>query len=318
MLRRSARRLYAPWGPTLRTSPETTKKVKQPQPIHLYSTKENAWANLANTERNVTHLKHTMRGMLRDHGFKYYLFGICFAVFFGGIFLVYTENEQVRQDGLAGAKKRRFRSRLTVVLDVDETIVSYGDKAFRLQASVVPRPYLAELLDFLTEIDAEVILWSACSDRYMKQVLSTIDPNGIRVSSFICRDRRWFRDEMYYEKNVFWLKRDPNSTLMVENRALSARHCNGNTILVDDFIRGEYMATGQDHPKNDRALKDLIEIIRDLNNSDVPVHDYLQDVAKRSKAIKEIPCHLAIRQLPDELARGVFYFLGDKFHGEVS
>ena len=82
---------------------------------------------------------------------------------------------------------------------------------------------------------------------------------------------------------------------------------------MDDFIRAEYMETGKDSPVNDKALKFLKEIIADLETSDLSVSEYLQDKTKRHKEIKEIPCHLAIRQLPDEIARGVFFFIGDKY-----
>ena len=200
-----------------------------------------------------------------------------------------------------------------MVLDVDETIVSYGDKAYRLRAALVPRPFLAELLDYLSSIDAEVILWSASSERYMKQVVHAIDPSGIRISHYITRDPIWMSRDHFYEKNLRWLGRDLNDTIFIENRAMSVRSCNQNAILVEDFVRGEYMENGQDYPQNDKALKIICQVIKDLETSRKSVPAYLSDKKVRVPDVKEIACHLAMRQMPDELAVGSFYFVGDKF-----
>mmetsp|Transcript_51740 Transcript_51740/g.59440 ORF Transcript_51740/g.59440 Transcript_51740/m.59440 type:complete len:342 (+) Transcript_51740:79-1104(+) len=282
--------------------------------VHMYASKENAWEGFTDDRfYGLKRLKEYWRRLLRDRGIRYYLFGTIIIMGGAGGKLWSMQEELKRETGLLGPKKKHFRSRLTVVLDLDETIVSYGDKAFRMRAGMVPRPYLAELLDFLCEIDAEVILWSACSDRYMKQVLQVIDPSGQRITQTITRSNDWFTHDHFYEKNLAWIKRNMNDVVMIENRALAARNCNANTILVDDFIRGEYMDTGQDHPVHDRALKVVKEVLQDLEKSGRPVAEYLADTEKRHKEIKEIPCHLAVRQLPDEIARGVYYFIGDKF-----
>jgi TFIIF-interacting CTD phosphatase-like protein len=178
---------------------------------------------------------------------------------------------------------------------------------------MVPRPYLAELLDYLSEIDAEVIVWAASSERYVKQVLQVIDPLGTRISKFIVRSNDWFTNDRFYEKNLFWLKRDMDSTIMIENRAMSIRNCNANAILVEDFLRGEFMDDGKDFPPNDNALKTVKEVVQALEESGMKVSDYLSNPKIRHNEIKEIPCHLAINQLPDEIARGVFFYIGDKY-----
>lgn len=280
----------------------------------MYATKDNAF-------NNSTEDKHYGRKRIleyvtkfkRDRGMKYFFLATFTLMAFVGSKLWQLQEEMKRMDGILGPKKKSFRSRLTVVLDVDETIVSYGDKAYRMRAGMVCRPYLAELLDYLCSIDAEVVMWSAASDRYLSQVLSVIDPSGQRVSNVLSRSSDWFTGDHYYEKNIAWLKRDLNNTLIIENRPASVRGCNGNAILVDDFLRGEYMDTGQDHPANDKALRIIKEVIQDLETTGRPVPEYLADRAKRHKDLKEIPCHYAMRQMPDELARGVFYFVGDKY-----
>lgn len=72
-----------------------------------------------------------------------------------GLFYGYQQYlNSIVQNGLIGPKRKNYTSRLTIVLDVDETIVSYGDKAFRLHAGLVPRPYLVELLEYLNKINA--------------------------------------------------------------------------------------------------------------------------------------------------------------------
>lgn len=291
----------------------------QQKGVHMYANKENAWDGYTDDRYyGAKRMKEYWNRMLGDRGVRYYIFTVVVVMMAAGAKLWQMQNNQRAQNGLLGPRKKAYRSRLTVVLDVDETLLSYGDKAFRLKAGMVPRPYLVELLDYLTSIDAEVVLWSACSERYMRQVLGIIDPSGVRVSQYITRDKEWFSQDNYYEKNVLWLKRPLEDTLIIENRPLSVRNCNANAILVDDFIRGEYMDTGQDHPANDHALRTIRKVIEDLETSGMPVPEYLADAKRRDPEIKEIPCHLAFRQLPDEIARGVFYFVGDKFRSPTA
>ncbi|KPA84229.1 putative mitochondrial TFIIF-stimulated CTD phosphatase [Leptomonas pyrrhocoris] len=291
----------------------TAGSAGQQQAMHMYANKENAWEGYTDDcFYGAKRFREYWHRMLADRGVRYYVFTVVVMVMAAGAKLWQMQTAQRAQNGLLGPRKKNYRSRLTVVLDVDETLLSYGDKAFRLKAGLVPRPYLAELLDYLTSIDAEVVLWAACSERYMRQVLGIIDPSGVRVTQYITRDKEWFSKDNYYEKNVLWLKRPLEDTIIIENRPLSVRNCNANAILVDDFIRGEYMDTGQDHPANDHALRTIKNIIEDLETSGMPVPEYLANAKVRNPEIKEIPCHLAIRQLPDEIARGVFYFIGDK------
>ncbi|CCW70468.1 unnamed protein product [Phytomonas sp. Hart1] len=282
--------------------------------IHLYANKENAWDTYTNDRfYGAKRLKEYWKRMMADRGVRYYFFTVIIVMLGATAKLWHMQQMQTLEGGLLGPKKKAYHSRLTIVLDVDETILSYGDKAFRLKAGLIPRPYLAELLDYLTTIDAEVVLWSACSDRYMRQVLGVIDPSGVRISHYIIRNNDWFTRDHYYEKNIMWLKRSLEDTLIIENRPLSVRNCNANAILLDDFIRGEYMDTGRDHPMNDHALHTIKNVIEDLERTGMSVPEYLQNEEVRNKEINEIPCHLCIRQLPDEIARGVFYFIGDKY-----
>lgn len=284
-----------------------------PKSVHLYSEKLNAFQHQSNDPHyGRKRAADALRRLLRNRPAMYYAAMSSLVMLGGGGYLWQMQRQRQSDEGLVGPR-RPHRSRLTIVLDLDETLVSYGDKAFRLRAGLVPRPFLVDLLDYLVEIDAEVIVWSACSRRYMQQALAAIDPDGVRVTKFISREGYWYTSDDYYEKNIAWLKRDPDSTLIIENRPLSVRNCNSNAILVDDFIRAEYMDTGKDFPANDQALRVIRDVIKDLENSGEKVSTYLSSTNLRNKAIKEIPCHLAFRQLPEELARGVFYFVGDKY-----
>ena len=312
---------FGEWGPSHKfdqgkfgSSKSTTPLFKLGSNIHMYANKEAAWeAHTDDRFHGAKRVKELFKRFAGDAGVRYFFIATVLMLVAGASYFYNAYEKGILEHGLAGPKKKKYRSRLTIVLDVDETILSYGDKAFRMKAGMVPRPYLAELLDYLAQIDAEVILWSACTDRYMKQVLGLIDPNGDRISHYLSRSKNWFTHDNFYEKNVAWLKRDLANTLIVENRPLSVRNCNANAILVDEFIRAEYMETGKDSPVNDKALRILKDIIRDLETSGLPVPEYLQDPTKRSSELKEIPCHLAMRQLPDEIARGVFFFIGDKY-----
>jgi hypothetical protein len=282
--------------------------------IHMFANKERAWEHHTEDRwHGLKRFKEVMHKIMVEKGVRYYILGTLTVMFAAGARLWALQEDLKATHGLLGDKKKAYKSRLTVVFDVDETVVSYGDKAFRMKAGMIPRPHLAELLDYLCTIDAEVVLWSAASDRYTKQVLQVIDPSGQRVSASISRSNDWFTKDHYYEKNAHWLNRDMKDTLIIENRALAVRNCNANALLVEDFIRGEYMDDGQDHPVNDNALRIIKDIVKDLETSGTPVPEYLADAKRRNSNIKEIPCHVAIRQMPEELARGVYYFIGNKF-----
>jgi hypothetical protein len=286
------------------------------KPVHMYANKETGSQGVINIDRpEVTweRMKITGKRVWSDRVSRYYFGTSLVVVFLAWEYIQFQYTILEEQAGCIGPKRKNYQSRLTVVLDVDETLISFGDKAFRLKGSVKPRPYLAELLDYCSKIDAEVILWSAGSDRYMRAVLMAIDPAGLRVDHFLSREGQWFVNDTFYEKNLAWLKRPTEDIIFVENRPMSIRSCNKNSILVEDFIRAEYMDTGRDFPLNDHALKTVKEIIQELHESGKPVPEYLADKKARHKEIKSIPCHLAMRQMPDELAVGEFYFIGDKY-----
>ena len=287
---------------------------KRRGPVHLYANKDVAMKGVIDDRYyGAKRGREVLRKWWSDRAARLYFSTMIFCCCFGLLFFTYQYDWVTEEMGLIGQKKRVFKSRLTVVLDVDETIASFGDKAYRLRAPLVPRPYLAELLDYLCEIDCEIILWAACSDRYMKQVLHSLDPQGVRISNFITRNDSWYSRDFFYEKNISWLKRNPNDTIIIENRPLSVRGCNANAILVDDFVRAEYMDTGMDHPANDRALRTVKEIVTELEKTGESVPRYLANKRLRHPDLKDIPCHLAMRQMPDELAVGNFYFVGEKF-----
>jgi hypothetical protein len=286
------------------------------KPVHMYAAKETSTAGIFNIDRrDVTweRAKITGRRLWSDRAARYYFGASTIAVFVAYQIVTYSYAEMEDEQGLVGPKRKQYKSRLTVVLDVDETLISFGDKAFRLRGTVKPRPYLAELLDYLAKIDAEVVLWSASSDRYMRAVLMAVDPAGLRIDHYLTREGNWFVADQFYEKNLRWLKRDLKDTIFIENRAMSVRSCNNNSILVEDFIRGEYMDTGRDFPHNDRALLTVKEICQELHENGRPVHEYIADKKNRHKDIKQLPCHMAIKQMPDELAVGEFFFIGNKY-----
>ena len=189
MLRRTVRSLYTNIPRASRTSVGDQVKPRQliferAKPVHMYANKEQGAANIFNIDRpeiSWERAKITGRRLWSDRWAKYY-FGTSIIFIFIGVYYSSMQYQLMEsQHGLCGPKRKQYKSRLTVVLDVDETLISFGDKAYRLRGSVKPRPYLSELLDLCAKIDAEVILWSAGSDRYMRAVLMAIDPAGLRV-----------------------------------------------------------------------------------------------------------------------------------------
>eukprot|EP00659_Diplonema_papillatum_P020362 gene20362-31324_t len=176
---------------------------------------------------------------------------------------------------------------LTVVLDLDETLVSFGNDAFAKDGSrgVRTRPMLKEFLELLKEEEnIEVIVWTAATRAYSKcvhETLQSLVPGFVNYR--IHRTNAWF-DDNDHVKDLRLLGRDMSKVLMVENRPASGRLQAGNTILVPDFVhRAKNKA-----PPHDPSLGLVKDLIREFLRAPQPVPKFLAStqLAQRVSADK--------------------------------
>ncbi|KPI89379.1 putative nuclear lim interactor-interacting factor [Leptomonas seymouri] len=147
---------------------------------------------------------------------------------------------------LVPPKPTEMQSRLTVVLDLDETLI------YARQGPLYVRPGMDKLMRFLAD-HCETIVWTSSKHRYADAVVAQIDPYGA-VCHTVYRHRRWFNGTSA-TKELRLLGRDLASTIIVENTPDCCRGYEKNAILVEDYEGGELA---------DHTLYTLLALLKDL------------------------------------------------------
>lgn len=125
----------------------------------------------------------------------------------------------------------KFLGRVTVVLDLDETLV------YAREGPLYGRPGLDSLMKLLAD-RFEAVAWSAGIKPYTQAILRTIDKSNA-VQHCVYRHKKWFTGQAGYCKDLTMLGRDIASTLIIENTPDCIRGFENNGILVSDYEGGE-------------------------------------------------------------------------------
>eukprot|EP01002_Notosolenus_urceolatus_P001698 NODE_1443_length_1416_cov_20.761522_g1200_i0.p1 GENE.NODE_1443_length_1416_cov_20.761522_g1200_i0~~NODE_1443_length_1416_cov_20.761522_g1200_i0.p1 ORF type:complete len:274 (-),score=34.11 NODE_1443_length_1416_cov_20.761522_g1200_i0:328-1149(-) len=128
-------------------------------------------------------------------------------------------------------KRKDDRTKVTVVLDLDETLI------YAREGPLFCRPHLTELFELLGD-KCETIVWTAGIRPYAQAVIKNIDKEGV-VQHCIYRHSKWFSGEPGYAKDLGLVGRDLNKTLIIENTPDCVRGYEQNGILVPDYEGGE-------------------------------------------------------------------------------
>lgn len=154
--------------------------------------------------------------------------------------------------------------RLTVVLDLDETLV------YARAGPLYVRPGLEHLLSFLRE-HCETIVWTAGANHYADAVVSEIDKHRV-VRHTIARDPKWVTDG---SKNVKLLNRDLDRLILIDNTPDAIRGNEFNSVLVEDYEGGEL---------EDPTLYSLVELLQDIE-SGLKMGRTVPEIIKTSRRI---------------------------------
>ncbi|EPY24878.1 nuclear lim interactor-interacting factor [Strigomonas culicis] len=141
-------------------------------------------------------------------------------------------------------KAKHLKHKLTVVLDLDETIVYARD------GPLYVRPHIDELFRFLAA-HCETIVWTSSIRRYADAVVSQVDKFAA-VKHIVYRHPSWCGNQV---KDLKLLGRDLESTLIIENTPDCMRGYEANGLLVEDYTGGEL---------EDRTLLSLLNLLQDL------------------------------------------------------
>lgn len=122
---------------------------------------------------------------------------------------------------------------LTVVLDVDETLLSARDGAIQL------RPHIQEFIHACHSLRCEVIVWTAGATSYANTLFAAI-AKACRMELWyhhaITRHHRWFDEsENVGVKDLRRLQRDMDKLIIIENNPASIVRQPQNAILVEDY-----------------------------------------------------------------------------------
>lgn len=167
-----------------------------------------------------------------------------------------------KTDVLLAPKDSKLADRITVVLDLDETLV------YAREGPLYVRPGLEELLQFLAD-NCETVVWTAGMRQYAEAVVRLIDTKG-SINHTICRDKSWFSSGSC-SKDLSLLGRDTKTTILFENTPDCIRGFEQNGVLVADYEGGEL---------EDNTLHTILAFLRELvlrrDKEGVTVPEYIR------------------------------------------
>ena len=121
---------------------------------------------------------------------------------------------------------------LTLVLDLDETLVSNRDAR---QSEAVLRPYCLHVLNALRHMrELEIVLWTASTKETASPVVEQLHQTGIIFDDIIYRNNLWFTQPIH-TKDLKLLGRDMDRVLIVDNSVGCCKMHPRNSLLVEDF-----------------------------------------------------------------------------------
>ena len=164
------------------------------------------------------------------------------------------------------------RGKVTVVLDLDETLI------FARDGPITVRPGVDALLSRLKNV-CELVVWTAGEKDYAQEVIRKIDPHRA-IKHCVFRHRKWWTGLPGYTKNLNALGRPLHRTLIIENTPDCVKDQPGNAILVSDFL-------GR---RDDDVLYDLLEVLETVAYS--ASHHHVSDVVAAHPHViqRTIPC----------------------------
>ncbi|CAJ1025522.1 NLI interacting factor-like phosphatase, putative [Leishmania lindenbergi] len=124
------------------------------------------------------------------------------------------------------------RRLLTLVLDLDETLVSNRDSR---HSSAVLRPYCLHVLNALRHMkELEIVLWTASTKETASPVVQQLHKTGIIFDDTIYRNNIWFTQPIH-TKDLRLLGRNMDRVLIVDNSVGCCKLHPRNSLLVEDF-----------------------------------------------------------------------------------
>ena len=161
-------------------------------------------------------------------------------------------------------QRKELRGKLTVVLDLDETLV------YAREGPLFARPHL-DLLFSLLRDHCETVVWTAGVKAYAQTIIRNIDPTST-IEHCIYRHKKWFSGRAGYQKDLHMLGRDMDRVLIVENTPDCVRGNPQNGVLVSDYVASEGGAAAV---ATDPTIPTLTHFLACLIDSGLSVPEFL-------------------------------------------
>ena len=163
-------------------------------------------------------------------------------------------------------------TRLTLVLDLDETLVHFNS----YNGSINFRPYVLEVLRQIKRLDGcEVVVFTAGTREYAESVLERLGPDRNLIDYFLSREHCCRFTQHYsniaprehYWKELRHLGRPMDRVVLVDNSPTSLVLNPSNGIPIKSWLKNP----------EDRELLHLLDLVKALLSSDEPVQSVLED-----------------------------------------
>lgn len=135
------------------------------------------------------------------------------------------------------SKNKKFQKKLTLILDLDETLVRFKINKYNIQTgNVVLRPGLIQFLNKVYPL-FDLVIWTVATKQYADAILDIIE-----------RDKKYFSARLYREhatideKNNLYIKdlnnlgRPLDSIIIIDDKETSYRLHKDNGILIKPFM----------------------------------------------------------------------------------
>ena len=167
-------------------------------------------------------------------------------------------------------KKKDKNKIFTLVLDLDETLISFHRDENGI-GIIKPRPYLFQFLKEMSKI-YELIIFTAATKEYADPILDLIDKNKIFFDKRLYRQHTIIKDN-FVVKDLSKLGRDLSKIIILDNLPQNYELQKENGIFIRNFY-------GDD---NDDALKELIPILTNITKN--PNNDIREELKKMKEEI---------------------------------
>ena len=130
---------------------------------------------------------------------------------------------------------------LTVVLDLDETLVS--NRRADLPRAIL-RPYVLHVLNAMRQMNnVEIILWTASTRETGAPVVEQLQNKGLIFDEVIFRNDIWFTEPVH-TKDIRLLGRDLDRVIVFDNAPNCCKLNKENCVLIDDFNGNTELSDG--------------------------------------------------------------------------